>query len=122
MKKLPPGTAALRELYREYKSTSRKRGHGFDLTETEFRDLIQLPCGYCGAKPNRVRVSRRGTGKFRYTGIDRIDNTVGYMKGNVIPCCTTCNFWKKASTREEFLLHALAIIKKQSINLLDKGE
>jgi len=29
-----------------------------------------------------------------YTGIDRVDNSKGYIPTNVVPCCGVCNFMK----------------------------
>lgn len=38
-----------------------------------------------------------------YGGLDRRDNSVGYLSENVVPCCRWCNEAKKAKTETEFL-------------------
>lgn len=37
-----------------------------------------------------------------YNGLDRLDNTKGYTKDNVAPCCTVCNSAKGTLTVTEF--------------------
>ncbi len=49
------------------------------LTFEAYVAITSQPCYYC-------RGSLPPTG-----GLDRIDNTLGYTKENVLPCCTTCN-------------------------------
>lgn len=44
--------------------------------------MAGAPCHYCGGKLGK----RCPTG-----GLDRIDNAIGYVKGNVLPCCGVCN-------------------------------
>lgn len=39
----------------------------------------------------------------KYQGIDRINNNLGYIEGNVIPCCSFCNYAKHIHTQEYFL-------------------
>ena len=36
-------------------------------------------------------------------GIDRMDNAVGYLPANVVPCCKDCNFMKKALDAHTFV-------------------
>ena len=50
-----------------------------DLTTTEVFDLIVQPCVYCGTIE-------------RPRGLDRIDNDLPHIKGNVRPACAPCNF------------------------------
>lgn len=51
------------------------------LTEEEFYSIVSEPCEYCGLE-NEVTTA---------TGLDRLDNTLGYILGNVVSCCTECN-------------------------------
>ena len=30
-----------------------------------------------------------------YNGLDRVNNGLGYVEGNVVPCCETCNTAKQ---------------------------
>ena len=40
---------------------------------------IPRVCAYCGRKPNSGKV----------WGLDRLDSSIGHIKGNLVPCCTT---------------------------------
>lgn len=57
-----------------------KRGLVWDISFDDFEKNIKSFCLYCkGPLPE--------TGH----GFDRIDNSVGYLIENVVPCCTHCN-------------------------------
>jgi hypothetical protein len=42
-------------------------------------------------------------GLFLRNGIDRLDNTIGYIEGNVVSCCDICNYSKHTKGYIEFL-------------------
>ncbi len=50
-----------------------------DLATSEVLALIQQPCCYCGTTESP-------------RGLDRIDNTLPHIKGNVRQACAPCNF------------------------------
>lgn len=50
-----------------------------DLTTEEVEQIIDKACHYCGT----TSLPR---------GLDRIDNSRGHIKGNVLPACAPCNF------------------------------
>ena len=50
-----------------------------DLTSKEMLDLITQPCTHCGTQD----LPR---------GLDRIDNALPHIRGNVVPSCAPCNF------------------------------
>jgi len=60
----------------------------FELTLEQFDLLTQKPCHYCGGF----------TSSRDYTGLDRIDSSLGYTLANVVPCCEICNRMKLALT------------------------
>lgn len=37
-----------------------------------------------------------------YSGIDRVDSSVGYEIGNIVPACKICNFAKSNLTQDDF--------------------
>lgn len=41
--------------------------------------------------------------EYIYNGIDRVDNAVGYILENCIPCCEFCNKAKGTKTYFDFL-------------------
>ena len=40
-----------------------------------------------------------------YNGIDRKDNALGYVEGNVVSCCKFCQYAKRDLPYEEFVAH-----------------
>jgi len=61
---------------------------GGDLKKEEIARLLSKDCAYCGGAA---------------TGIDRIDNALGYIKGNVASCCSKCNFMKSDMNKDDWL-------------------
>lgn len=60
-----------------YRNGAKKRGLTMELTNAEMVEMFDQLCYYCKHEP--------------VNGIDRVDNDVGYVKSNCVPCCTTCN-------------------------------
>lgn len=59
-----------------------KRGLSWELTPEEYTHLKTTgACDYCGALADDIG----------YLGLDRVDNTKGYIQGNVVRCCHVCN-------------------------------
>ncbi|MBU8921001.1 MAG: hypothetical protein KOO63_04070 [Bacteroidales bacterium] len=107
-RKLKGNQAAKNSVLRQYKSTAAHKGLLFTVPEPWFFDNIVLPCHYCGsepaniAKPPRYRPDADEDRVFMYSGFDRVDNTVGYVQDNLVPCCFVCNSAKKALTETQF--------------------
>lgn len=89
--------SAMRQIYFQYRTKARKRGLSFELTIDKFYELSQQVCIYCGSLPSN-KCSYLGEGIFIYSGIDRVDNSKGYVIGNVVPCCGKCNSEKGSIT------------------------
>jgi len=70
------------EWHTKGKSAARRRGHAWNLGIEEHRALLSEPCYSCQLP---VPMMRAGV------GLDRIDNSKGYVSGNVVPCCGLCN-------------------------------
>jgi len=87
--------ASMRYVIHEYKKSAKGRGYEYKLTEEQFKEITQKNCHYCGAKPSHPSKYQGNNGVYIYNGIDRIDNTKGYIIDNVVPCCTRCNYAKK---------------------------
>ena len=74
----------------EYKRRAKHHCREFSLTVEHFRAFWQKPCHYCNTEIETV-------------GLDRIDNDKGYIPGNVVPCCQSCNTRKKQKSYDSWL-------------------
>ena len=73
--------------------SAKQRGLITEISLNEYKALIRRnQCDYCLGPLNR-------TG----SGLDRIDSSLGYIQGNVIPCCRKCNMAKANLSQNEFL-------------------
>lgn len=106
----PPGIAARNNLYNIYlKTCVEKRGYEFELTKEEFFNLTKQNCYYCGKEPTQIKKSK--VSQYVYNGIDRVDNSKGYLKDNVVACCGKCNADKSGVTKE-IVLKVYEFLKK----------
>ena len=102
-----PEESAFRVTKDSYERNAKKRKLEFHLTDEQLRELFHSPCRYCDSSPNNV-TRRKRLGlivEFRYSGIDRKDNAVGYISSNCVPCCKTCNWMKQKMGVKEFIAH-----------------
>jgi len=47
-------------------------------------------------------ISETDYSQFKYNGVDRVDNTVGYTLDNCVSCCKICNNSKATLTLDEW--------------------
>jgi len=87
-----------REIYRNYNRASNKRNYEFLLTEEQFFELIEQPCFYCGIEKSMVFYRQN----YRYNGVDRVDNSIGYTINNTVSCCKNCNNSKSTLSQQEW--------------------
>jgi hypothetical protein len=94
-------------LYHNYMLGAKSRKHEFCLSKEQFRAIASDFCFYCGAAPKPFYSIQRKTEAepFITNGIDRVDNTIGYVKENCVPCCGVCNFMKRDMSASEFRTH-----------------
>lgn len=78
-----PGLAVRRHRFSAAKSKAKYKGLLWTLTEEQHIEFLKKPCDYCGGPLPETQI-----------GLDRVDNQKGYELGNVVPCCTKCNFIK----------------------------
>lgn len=91
------------------KECAKSRKHVFDLTDDQVWFLCNQECVYCGAPPSNITYYKsRWNGtvyaheQIKYNGLDRVDNSKGYLISNVVPCCKICNIAKRKMSVEEF--------------------
>lgn len=85
----PEQKIAVRERQRKYNKTPKGRAiflrkayqriDECNLSTEEVLELISQPCFHCGTTDEN-------------RGLDRIDNKLPHIKGNVVPSCAPCNF------------------------------
>jgi len=109
-RRLPQGEAAFNYLFLRYIHAAKDRNYEFALSRDEFRLLVKSDCHYCGVEPRQVHRGKSDDGGFVYNGVDRIDNRQGYVAGNVVPCCETCNRMKSSFSVDEFLQHIKKVL------------
>lgn len=84
------------------------RGYDSELSFEEFWEMIKCKCYYCGLEK----------GLF-LNNIDRLDNSKGYIEGNMVTCCKTCNMMKNTLNEATFILMCAHISR---INMYFKNE
>ena len=97
------GLSSYNGLIARYKKQANSRGLNFELTNDQFLELTQGKCHYCGTGPSQIHRRGGGYGHFVYNGIDRVENSVGYVLSNCVSCCGTCNSAKAALNYSSFM-------------------
>jgi hypothetical protein len=62
---------------------TKKSGKAWEIGLDDFQQLISSPCHYCGGPLDETGC-----------GLDRKDNSLGYIGSNIVPCCGICNIVK----------------------------
>ena len=71
--------------FKIYQRSARLKKLQFTFSDEEFKEMVVKPCYYCGI------VDEKG-----FNGIDRMNQSVGYIQSNGVSCCIMCN-WMKGS-------------------------
>lgn len=102
-------------LFSAYKGQAKSRGITWELTEEQFKYLVQSPCHYTGRPPSNVYTSASSRGRnkrglpfvekdtYIYNGIDRLDSNKGYTVENCVPSCKDANLAKQSLSHDEFI-------------------
>jgi len=107
--RLAPGRALRNEAVSTYLRHAKARGLLWDLSDQQIDALFAGDCYWCGEPPSNRRSRKASHGDFIYNGIDRVDNTVGYINGNVVSCCFVCNSMKRDFDKDTFIRKAKLI-------------
>lgn len=98
-----PLHGSINRIVTTYKRAARDRGIQWSLSISECRDIFLSPCSYCGdSGSNTLSYNVKHVEPLKYNGIDRVDNDVGYLEGNVVPCCKVCNRAKAGMSVSDF--------------------
>ncbi|HET8689516.1 MAG TPA: hypothetical protein VFM18_23135, partial [Methanosarcina sp.] len=105
------------------KNDARSAGRVFEIDLEDFKTISQLPCHYCGSPPSNVLTYKSNAGiftrEFIYTGMDRVDNSIGYVLTNVVPCCIICNRAKNNMPYDDFIAW-IARLSERNIHGISK--
>lgn len=104
--KLDDRARTLSQTVGSYKSSARAKGLEYGLSDEDVEGLIFSNCFFCGEAPSKICTLGQGLwvrDSVPVNGIDRIDSKQGYLKSNVLPCCTYCNYLKVDRDQDEFL-------------------
>lgn len=88
-------------LFNSYRKSAKERGIPWSLTYEECYKLFINPCSYCGIESScKIGIHKNKNDAerledFRYNGIDRKDNLLGYTEENSVSCCKNCNMAKR---------------------------
>lgn len=100
---------AERKIYSNYKVDSKRNGRKFELSFEEFLVMVNSKCHYCGSKPVK-KIYNKTKNRFAViNGIDRVDSSKGYVKSNIVPCCSMCNLMKNKHSAKDFINHVKKI-------------
>jgi transposase len=94
-------------IFSAYRSNAKDRKMVWELSLIQMMHLISLPCAYCKSLTSNVLRGRRSGISTRvkileYMGIDRVDSSIGYVLGNVLPACKSCNLGKSSQSLKLF--------------------
>jgi hypothetical protein len=88
-------------VFRQYAGGAKRRGLQFSISFDEFCSFWREPCYYCGSSIETV-------------GIDRKDNSAGYISSNVVSCCWPCNRVKCEMSDGEFIAMCKSVAARHS--------
>lgn len=90
----------IKNRYRFYKWNAKRNFRNFEITEEQFRKLIEKgECYYCGSTDKRL-------------GLDRLDSSLGYELHNIVVACRRCNIAKNDMEVKEFIRLCSLIAKR----------
>lgn len=86
-----------------YKYRANKKNIEWGIDDEYAKAHFVCNCYYCGDPPSFENLN----------GIDRVDNSMGYIEGNIVPCCTTCNMRKGKMSEDEFINRCRKIVNRR---------
>lgn len=105
--------SAIKSVFRSYRHRCKKRNIEWNISFEVFYSLVLSECAICGKKPSNKSKRKDIVNCFSlYNGIDRIDNAIGYVEGNVRACCKLCNAMKSNLKEKVFKKHLIRISQK----------
>lgn len=112
---------AFRHLWMVHIQGALRRGLANEISPRQLKQLIEGDCAYCGRPPcNETKL--KGTQNIRYNGVDRLNNTQGYVIENLVPCCKECNSMKGELSYKAFIAHIQRIASHTTIRAAEEND
>lgn len=92
-----------RRLVRKYnhvRVSALRRQILFSIEREKFVIITKQNCYYCDSYSTIINPN----------GLDRVDNSLGYIESNVVSCCKQCNFGKNEFSHDEYLSHCEKVL------------
>lgn len=85
-KRIPDNHSEVTAIVLGYKRHAVDRGLSWELSREFVESIIFKSCYYCGSEPSNKKKTKNSIGDgLSYSGMDRIDSSIGYKEGNVVP-------------------------------------
>ena len=135
-----PGKISFTTQHSIYKHNAKKNNRDFELTVEQTKDLMIQNCFFCNQEPRPYNVYVKKDGRIvkdrrtiitkeivdrawiKINGIDRIDNSKGYLTNNCVPCCPDCNGAKTDMTLYNWLSYIERFEQGFTKKMLEKLE
>lgn len=110
---LEKGEASFNRRFKRYIDRCKLHGTIFSLTKEEFKHICEQDCCYCGQPPTSISSlnHKKLNGQWACNTLDRVSSKLGYVRGNVVPCCMACNTMKSDMDVEKFIAKVWQIAK-----------
>ena len=89
-----------------------------NLSYEQYIKIASMNCHYCGDID--IKKNTRTKNTIKLNGVDRKNNELFYDVKNSLPCCRDCNFMKRKTSYEYFILKIKKIYSNINSNLKDK--
>lgn len=94
----------LKGLFKSLKNSCKRIKRDIDISFEQAYKMYKSNCYYCNSEPSNTFTNTTNKEKqTKYSGIDRVDSDLGYIQGNVVPCCKHCNIAKNNMSQTDFL-------------------
>lgn len=97
---------SMNKAFMVYLKAAQKRGLEWALSKEDFHNIVSKNCHYCGEVPMMFKSStsiHSPNKVYFHNGIDRVDNSKGYILSNCLPCCSICNHAKCDMSYNDFI-------------------
>jgi len=127
-------SSSVKTLFGSLRGSARQRNLEVTITLDQFKSIIIKPCYFnffgCvklyafspyfykngNKRPSRSTMTLEHAKEsiIMVSGVDRLNNDLGYIAGNCVPCCPECNYKKNNYSILEFLADARMLLSRET--------